>query len=236
MANYGTTDLFGDPSQPGWEDQNLVTVTAPNGQQWRVNKASAPSFTAFLQDLSREGYSPTSSGGFNNRNIRGSDRKSQHAFGTAIDIGAAANPMGGTASDMPPDVSALAAKYGLEWGGDWTGRPDPMHFEWRGPSGPPAPPVMPVPGGVAPPMAGGYGAAVQSGGQPPQADPLKGMSPMERMLMSGGFHQDASAMPIQNIWSALTGQHQTPAEVAAMAARKQNRGPLGGLLSIFGGA
>ena len=132
MANFATTDLLGDPSQASWQQQNLVTVTAPNGQKWQVYREAAPAFQAFLQELSANGYNPTSSGGFNYRNIRGSNRLSQHAFGAAIDINAAANPMGGTTSDMPADVGAIAAKYGIEWGGNWTGRKDPMHFEWTG--------------------------------------------------------------------------------------------------------
>ena len=132
MANFATTDLLGDPSQAAWQQQNLVTVTAPNGQSWQVYKEAAPAFQAFLQELTASGYNPTSSGGFNYRNIRGSNRLSQHAFGAAIDINAATNPLGGATSDMPADVGQIAAKYGIEWGGNWQGRKDPMHFEWTG--------------------------------------------------------------------------------------------------------
>nr|WP_302795429.1 M15 family metallopeptidase [Shinella daejeonensis] len=60
---------------------------------------------------------------------------SQHAFGTAIDIGAANNPLlsrgAKVVTDLPPNVAELAAKNGLEWGGNWR-RPDAMHFEWLG--------------------------------------------------------------------------------------------------------
>lgn len=162
MANYGNISIFGDPRSPGWEDQNLVTVRAPNGQLWRVNKMAAPSFTGFLGDLYATGYAPQSSGGFNYRTIRGSDQLSQHAFGNAIDIGAAANPMGGTTSDLPSGVSELAAKYGLEWGGNWQTRPDPMHFEWIGPNGA----VGPA-GGPAPAPTGGATAPVTMPGMDP---------------------------------------------------------------------
>lgn len=136
MANYGTHDIFGDPRSSGWEDQNLVTVRAPNGQAWRVHKLAAPAFQGLFNDLSAAGYNPMSSGGFNYRTIRGSDKLSQHAFGNAIDINAATNPMAGTLqTDMPANIGELAAKYGLEWGGNWKNRPDPMHFEWKGPAG-----------------------------------------------------------------------------------------------------
>ena len=132
MANWGTTSVFGDPSQPGWAQENLVTVTASNGQTWQVNKLAAPAFQAFLHDLEAAGYDPQSSGGYNYRPIRGSSRLSQHAFGNAIDINAQSNALGSSQTDMPANVSALAAKYGLEWGGNWKNRPDPMHFEWTG--------------------------------------------------------------------------------------------------------
>ena len=132
MANFANVDRFGDPSSPDWQSQNLVTVTAPNGQRWTVYKEAAPAFSAFLQELTAAGYDPISSGGFNYRNIRGGNMLSQHAFGAAIDINAQANPMGGTASDLPAGVGEMAAKYGLEWGGNWQSRPDPMHFELTG--------------------------------------------------------------------------------------------------------
>jgi D-alanyl-D-alanine carboxypeptidase len=32
----------------------------------------------------------------------------------------------------PSDVSAIAARHGLVWGGDWHGKKDFMHFEWSG--------------------------------------------------------------------------------------------------------
>lgn len=130
-------DIFGDPTTPGWEDQNLVTIQAPSGQSWRVHKLAAPSFEGLLRDLVAAGYNPTSSGGFNYRPVRGGTSLSQHAFGNAIDINAAANPMlkGQLRTDMPPNTAEIAAKYGLTWGGTWKNRPDPMHFEWRGPDG-----------------------------------------------------------------------------------------------------
>ncbi len=34
-------------------------------------------------------------------------------------------------TDLPANVSKLAAENGLSWGGDWRNR-DNMHFEWRG--------------------------------------------------------------------------------------------------------
>ena len=66
------------------------------------------------------------------RMVRGtSDKISNHSSGTAIDLNATKHPLGqvGTfEASKVPMLRALAKKYGLTWGGEWT-RPDPMHFE-----------------------------------------------------------------------------------------------------------
>jgi hypothetical protein len=71
--------------------------------------------------------------GYAFRNIRGSrDRLSNHASATAIDINAKLHQLGkvGTfPSEKVPMIRALAKKYGLRWGGDYTSRADEMHFE-----------------------------------------------------------------------------------------------------------
>ena len=132
MANYARVANFGDPLEQDWQKNNLVTVVAPNGQRFVVHKDAAPSFQGLLNDLGGTGYDIKSDGGFNYRNIRGGDTLSQHAFGNAIDINAATNPLGSRSTDMPANISEVARNRGLEWGGDWKSRPDPMHFEWTG--------------------------------------------------------------------------------------------------------
>ena len=70
--------------------------------------------------------------GYAYRDVRGVVGKlSNHASGTAIDLNATKHPLGkvGTFDAAKvPMLKALAKKYGLAWGGEWT-RPDPMHFE-----------------------------------------------------------------------------------------------------------
>jgi hypothetical protein len=138
MANYANVNNFGDPRTPDWQQKNLTTVKLPNGQSWQVDRQAAPSFEGLLQELAKTGYTPQSSGGYNYRSIRGSDKLSQHAFGNAIDINAATNPrlLPGQAvvTDMPANIGDIAKKYNIEWGGNWK-RPDAMHFEWTGPQG-----------------------------------------------------------------------------------------------------
>jgi hypothetical protein len=61
-------------------------------------------------------------GCYNNRNIKGTDRKSNHAFGRAIDLNAG--------TSMPDVVVDCMKSAGLTWGGDWSPASyDPMHFE-----------------------------------------------------------------------------------------------------------
>ena len=94
-------------------------------------KPAAASFEGLIKDLVAKGYGPTSSGGYNYRNIRGGNELSQHAFGKAIDMNSLTNALGMQQSDIP-DAANLAKKWGLEWGGTWKNRPDPMHFEYTG--------------------------------------------------------------------------------------------------------
>ena len=131
MANWATTAALGDPSTPEWQSQNLTWIEPVEGQRWQVYKPAAAAFEGLLKDLIGLGYKPTSSGGYNYRNIRGSDKLSQHAFGTAIDMNALTNALGMSVSDIP-QAAELAKKHGLEWGGNWKNRPDPMHFEYTG--------------------------------------------------------------------------------------------------------
>lgn len=124
----------GQLGQPG--NVQLTNVTSPNGQSWQVNQRVAPQFQGFLNDLYKAGYTGmSSSGGYNNRPIVGGTIPSEHAYGAAIDIGAAHNPLqyvsagGALRTDLPPNVGEIAAKWGLKWGGTFHDRQDPMHFE-----------------------------------------------------------------------------------------------------------
>lgn len=133
MANWASVAALGDPSTEEWKRANLKRIEPIKGQSWEVYAPAAEAFEGLLNDLIKLGYSPISSGGYNYRNIRGSDKLSQHAFGTAIDLNALTNAMGQSATDIP-DAAELAKKWGLEWGGNWK-NPDPMHFEYTGGGG-----------------------------------------------------------------------------------------------------
>lgn len=124
---------WGDPRAAGWQENNIETIQVSNGLKVQVHKAAASAFQGFVNELIGQGYDVKSLGGFNIRNKRGGNSLSEHAYGNAIDINPGKNPMGkNLVTDMPANISALAAKYGLSWGGDWKSVKDAMHFEWRG--------------------------------------------------------------------------------------------------------
>src|SRR4051812_46293788 len=68
------------------------------------------------------------SGGHVNRPVRGSSRKSTHAFAASMDFDAEALPMGKRFSKdfMPKELVNAFYEFGLFWGGDYLGRPDAM--------------------------------------------------------------------------------------------------------------
>jgi hypothetical protein len=73
--------------------------------------------------------------GYAERTIRGSSTTlSNHASGTAMDLNAVRHPMGvrGTfTAEQATRIRARLAQYdgAIRWGGDYTSRPDEMHFE-----------------------------------------------------------------------------------------------------------
>jgi hypothetical protein len=130
LANYvRRTGVFGSPEEAA---QNLTEVKSSTGETWRVHKLAAPAFQGLLDELEKTGYHPKSSGGYANRSIRGSGSTSAHAYGAAIDIDAANNPLGSRKTNLPANIEEMAAKFGIIWGGAWQSRPDPMHLEWAG--------------------------------------------------------------------------------------------------------
>jgi hypothetical protein len=109
----------------------LVTIKTRGGVPFTVAREAAPRFQGLLDDLEKNGYPLKSgeSGGYNDRNIAGTNTKSQHAFGNAVDVNWNDNPRGGSQPSMPPFLAdSLARKHGVEWGGLWNNA-DPMHFE-----------------------------------------------------------------------------------------------------------
>lgn len=108
----------------------LTTISSAGGLSTSVNASYASNFQGFINDLEAGGYRISSLGGYNHRNIAGTNRLSNHAFGNAIDINPLTNPMGRSlVTDMPANVGDMASKWGLSWGGNWNSKKDAMHFE-----------------------------------------------------------------------------------------------------------
>jgi hypothetical protein len=106
-------------------------------QKWRgytltMNSSVIGRFTGFLDALAATGYKIKSIGTYANRNIAGTNIKSLHSLGLAMDINPSDNPVtynGHNITNLPPNVGALAARYGIKWGGAWLhSKRDPMHF------------------------------------------------------------------------------------------------------------
>ena len=108
----------------------LTQVSSKSGKSTAVNTELAPSFQGIIDYLDGVGYKIYSLGGYVDRDVRGKPGvKSIHAHGAAIDINPAENPLGPKlVTDMPANISQVAAGLGLGWGGNWKSVKDAMHF------------------------------------------------------------------------------------------------------------
>lgn len=109
-------------------------LTSESGARFRVSEQYADRFAGLVSDLEAASVKidGSQSGGFADRNIAGTNTKSRHAFGEAIDLNWNDNARGkeGKIRDVIPaeQIRQIAARHGLKWGGDWN-NPDDMHFE-----------------------------------------------------------------------------------------------------------
>ncbi|MCX2699258.1 M15 family metallopeptidase [Ochrobactrum chromiisoli] len=112
------------------EGKALAPIKTSDGRTALVAAEHQEQFQGFIEELEASGYKVNSLGGYANRqNVNNPRRKSEHAHGNAIDINPAQNPNGRTLiTDMPANISQLAKKWGLGWGGDWKSVKDAMHF------------------------------------------------------------------------------------------------------------
>jgi hypothetical protein len=132
-------------SQNGWpaNDRSLVSRRTIPGSATSVTVRIGPAgdlllevaslFDRLVQDIDPL---PLDDWGYAERPIIGATTLSNHASGTAIDLNATRWPLGSPASvnlnqaQIDTVHQILAATGGVvRWGGDYTGRKDPMHFE-----------------------------------------------------------------------------------------------------------
>lgn len=128
-------------SQNGWPvvgvsaivDRAILGVEFPNG--WLKGDVDVV-FTYLIGRLHREVEPMMDPGcwGWFVKNIEGSSTISNHASATAIDYNAPRHPMGVRNTYNAGDrakIRAILRDLGgvVRWGGDYSGRPDDMHFE-----------------------------------------------------------------------------------------------------------
>jgi len=119
---------------PNISKEHLAEITTSKGLKAFVHKMYQAQAQGFIDELERSGYDIKSLAGFSKRFIAGTSTPSKHAYGAAFDINAIKNPVttnGQLITDMPKNIQEIAKKWGLGWGGAWSGnKKDPMHFSF----------------------------------------------------------------------------------------------------------
>ena len=131
------TSYNGWPASKDPEEIGIKSYPVPGtNRKLRCAEAVAPLLIGFAAEFHAL-IEPINEGGLDEwgyafRMVRGTtDKLSCHSSGTAIDLNATKHPLaavGTFPAEKVPMLKALAKKYRLAWGGEWT-RPDEMHFE-----------------------------------------------------------------------------------------------------------
>lgn len=116
---------------PGTQVKLRVRMDAPG--QLLLEVASA--FDRLVEDIDNA-RGALDDWGYAARPIRGGSTLSNHASGTAIDLNAPRHPLGTNPTDnfTPAQIQKIheivaVTGHAVRWGGDYSGRKDPMHFE-----------------------------------------------------------------------------------------------------------
>lgn len=127
---------YGDPTK----ESNMIVWDVPTNLEVGVvpkklycNKDLVEPLSKALKNLIDTGKIAelkTWDGCFNIRKKRGLSSMSLHSWGIAIDVNAAWNQLNMTPTLSPAFVKCFT-DAGFEWGGNWTGRTDPMHFQLK---------------------------------------------------------------------------------------------------------
>mgnify|MGYP003439941463 CR=1 FL=1 len=126
----------------GWpvnRSSDMVTVRAArSGAKFTVHHLIAPIIKYLIDETERRGYlidhgpaDVDDDWSYANRAIRGRNTPSNHSWGLAVDINAQDFPLG-SSKRLPQWLVDLWKANGFDYGGDWKGRKDPMHFEFNG--------------------------------------------------------------------------------------------------------
>lgn len=126
---------YGSPSE---SNPNMILWDVPSMLEIGVipkriycNKDLVQPLSEAFQNLIRTGHVKelkTWDGCFNIRKKRGGTTMSLHSWGVAIDVNAFSNCFG-CKSTLSQGFVNCFKQAGFEWGGDWSGKKDPMHFQ-----------------------------------------------------------------------------------------------------------
>lgn len=139
--------FYGDFHSKAWASQNLVRIVPPFKVYYekklipgimvhkKVADAMMSAFSEIWEACGRDQAKVDKTGAsdyggcFNIRNIAGSNNWSNHSWACAIDLAPGTNGFNMKTTLSKVVIDAFK-RQGALWGGDYTGRKDPMHFEF----------------------------------------------------------------------------------------------------------
>lgn len=134
-----STSQLRDAWSPPCNSGNFVTVNLHGEGRVTIDPRTLEAVNKLNDILIAWNYRTRSSdtGAYNCRKITGGSGYSLHAYGIALDLNWSTNPYGPTlVTDMPrgmcDEITALRTNNGCrvwEWGGNWSGNKDAMHYE-----------------------------------------------------------------------------------------------------------
>jgi hypothetical protein len=121
---------------PGFLRRHIVTRRVPLLGVVTCHRRMVPALRSAMAELRRRGLGDVVdvaeyAGCYAPRRILPSGTLSLHAWGLAVDLNAASNPLGGE-SNQDARLVRTMKRHGFFWGGDFPTVRDPMHFEFRG--------------------------------------------------------------------------------------------------------
>ena len=141
--------FYGDFHSPGWQDVSLVHMVAPFVMYYSkqplthgilVHRKIVPPLMAIFAAIWEQcGQSQAAvdatgisdwGGCFNIRPIAGTNSWSNHSWACAVASSPSTTGFTVVATTIAHPASDAFTGQGALWGGDYTGRKDPMHFEF----------------------------------------------------------------------------------------------------------
>ncbi len=96
-----------------------------------INKEFEVKLFAAFKEIEAHGLKgeiKTFDGCYSIRNVRGSARQSLHSWAMAIDMNSATEKLGQEKTNWSDQFINIMVSHGIYWGGNYSGRKDPMHF------------------------------------------------------------------------------------------------------------